>query len=73
MTRISIAEARDRMSDVLNRAIYKNEQFALTRHGQTVAVLLSVEEARSLGLKVEDAASGDAPATKARGKKPSKR
>jgi prevent-host-death family protein len=54
MTRIPIAEARGGMSDVLNRVVYQNEQFALTRHGQTVAVVLSVKDARAAGLKVDD-------------------
>jgi antitoxin (DNA-binding transcriptional repressor) of toxin-antitoxin stability system len=57
MTRISIAEARGEMSEVVNRLIYKGEQFALTRHGKTVGVILPVEVARSLGLKVDEKGS----------------
>jgi len=35
---------RDRLSDTLNRVAYAGERYLLTRHGKSVAALVSVED-----------------------------
>ena len=44
MESISAKKARDQLSDVLNKVAYTGERFTLTRHGQGVAVLISLKE-----------------------------
>ncbi len=44
MTTITAEEARTKLSDILNRAAYRNEPTVLTRHGKGVAVVISVSD-----------------------------
>ncbi len=44
MEKISTKEARDHLSEVVNKVIYAGERFTLTRHGNGVAVLISLKE-----------------------------
>jgi len=44
MESISTKNARDHLSDVLNKVAYTGERYTLTRHGQGVAVLISLDE-----------------------------
>lgn len=44
MTTISAEKARSKLSDILNRAAYVNEPTILTRHGKSVAVVISVSD-----------------------------
>lgn|GEM_PF-433179 len=48
--RISTTEARKDLSDVVNRAAYGEERVLLTRYGEDVACLISMEEVRLLEL-----------------------
>jgi prevent-host-death family protein len=45
---LSVAEARRDLSETLNRVAYRGERIKLQRHGKTVAVLVSVEDAALL-------------------------
>ena len=44
MDTISCKEARDHMAEVINRVAYGHKRYALTRHRNPVAVILSFEE-----------------------------
>lgn len=44
METISCKEARDHMAEVVNRVAYGHKRYALTRHGNEVAVLISFDE-----------------------------
>ena len=44
MESISAREARDHLSDVLNKVAYGGVKFILTRHGNGIAVLISLDE-----------------------------
>lgn len=48
MEEISSKDARDNMSDVLNRVVYQGAHFLLTRHGKGEAVIISLEEWKSV-------------------------
>lgn len=48
MESISTKKARDHLSDVINKVAYAGERFTLTRHGQGVAVLISLEEWKAI-------------------------
>ncbi len=43
-TVISIADARKRFADLLNKVIYGHESVIITRRGEKVAALVSLEE-----------------------------
>lgn len=44
MKNISAKEARDHLSEVINQVSYGGEKFTLTRHGNGVAVIISLKE-----------------------------
>jgi prevent-host-death family protein len=44
MTTITAEEARGKLSDILNRAAYRNEPTILTRHGKGVAAVISLSD-----------------------------
>jgi len=44
MIACSIAKFRERLADLLNLAVFKNERILITRSGKTVAALISIEE-----------------------------
>ena len=44
MEEISSKDARDNMSDILNRVAYQGAHFLLTRHGKGEAVIIPFEE-----------------------------
>ncbi|MCC7409242.1 MAG: type II toxin-antitoxin system Phd/YefM family antitoxin [Phycisphaeraceae bacterium] len=44
MTKMSIIEARENLSDVLNRVSYAGERVLLERRGKPTAALVSVED-----------------------------
>ncbi len=48
MSRISTAEARDRLSDIINRAAYGKERVVLTRRGRELAAVVPIEDIRLL-------------------------
>jgi len=41
---LSVAEARSRFSDILNRAAYAGQRFIVERRGRPIAVILNMEE-----------------------------
>ena len=43
-TTISTADARKHFADIVNKVAYGNEPIVLTRRGQEVAALVSIEE-----------------------------
>ncbi|MDH3360570.1 MAG: type II toxin-antitoxin system Phd/YefM family antitoxin [Desulfobulbaceae bacterium] len=43
-TTISTADARKRFADIVNRVAYGHDSVILTRHGEEVAALISMEE-----------------------------
>lgn len=53
-TTISTAEARKHLADIVNRVAYGREPVVLTRHGEEVAALVSMEELELLR-QLEDA------------------
>jgi antitoxin Phd len=50
---ITIADARKNFADIVNKVAYGKESFILTRRGQEIAALISIEELKLLQ-KIED-------------------
>lgn len=50
---ISIAEGRKKLADIVNKVAYGNEPVILTRRGEKIAALISMEELQLLQ-KIED-------------------
>ena len=48
MTEISTAEARDKLSELVNRVAYGRERVTITRRGKALAVLVPVEDMEAL-------------------------
>lgn len=48
MIRVTASEARQALSDILNRVAYGGDRIALCRRGKPVAVVVSVEDAALL-------------------------
>jgi len=48
MTSLSITEARERLGDLVNEALYKGERIGICRKGKLAAVLVSGEDAQLL-------------------------
>lgn len=46
--RVPASEARDRLTELMNRARFAGERFILTRNGEDVAVLIGSQELASL-------------------------
>ena len=44
MKRITTAEARKDLADVLNRAAYGKERFVVTRHGRELVAIVPLED-----------------------------
>ena len=40
----SIVEARKKIADIINKVVYGNESIILTRRGEKVAAVISIEE-----------------------------
>lgn len=47
-TVLNVSEARDRLSDLMGRAFYRNETFVIARKGTPMVVLMSIEEYKAL-------------------------
>lgn len=45
---ISVAEARNNLSDAVNRVCYGNERIGLMRRGRLVAVMVPIEDLKRL-------------------------
>ena len=57
MEEVSAREVRDHMASILNHVAYGGKRYTLTRHGQGVAVIISLDEwkaVESLLQKLED-------------------
>ena len=52
-TKVSTADARKNFADIVNRVVYGKEPIVLTRRGQDVAALVSMNELELLQ-KIED-------------------
>ncbi len=48
MKRVTTAEIRRNMAELVNRAAYGGERFVVTRHGKGVAALVPLEDAALL-------------------------
>ncbi len=44
MNRVTTAEARKNMAELLNRAAYGKERFVVTRHGKALVAIVPLEE-----------------------------
>lgn len=53
MTRISVAEARKDLAEIINRATYAHERTVITRHDQDVAAVISIDELKLLDALME--------------------
>ncbi|MBU0484531.1 MAG: type II toxin-antitoxin system Phd/YefM family antitoxin [Proteobacteria bacterium] len=53
MTTISTADARKNFADLVNQVAYGNEPIVLTRRGQEIAALVSIDEFKLLQ-QIED-------------------
>jgi len=72
MTRVSIADARKGLAQIVNRAAFTHERTVITRHDADVAVIISIDEMRLLDALIEkwedeeDIAAADAALLEAR-------
>ena len=48
METISTKQVRDHLSDVINKVVYAGKKYTLTRHGNGVAVLISLDEWKAI-------------------------
>lgn len=48
LTKISTADARKRLANIVNRVAFGKEAFVLTRRGEALAALVSVEDLKLL-------------------------
>ena len=48
LNKITTADARKKFSNIINRVAFGNESFVLTRRGEPVAALVSMEELKLL-------------------------
>jgi antitoxin Phd len=53
ITKISTADARKKFADIVNKVAYGKEPIVLTRRGQEIAALISIEELELLQ-QIED-------------------
>jgi prevent-host-death family protein len=44
MTRVSTTQARESLSDVINRVVYQGERIILERHGKDVVAMVPVKD-----------------------------
>ncbi len=50
---ITTVDARKKFADIINRVAYGNESFVLTRRGEAMAALVSIEDLKLLA-EIED-------------------
>lgn len=53
MVVISVAEARRTLPEILNRAAYSHERTVISRHDETLAAVISMDELRLLDALIE--------------------
>ena len=69
MANMTVAEAKNRFSDVLRRAEYGGERVIVERHGKPVAAIVSTDDLRRLEASDEAADLGDTEAALAEAQK----
>jgi len=73
MTKISTADARDQLSEMINRAAYGKERIVLTRRGKALVALVPLDDLKLLEELEEQIDLEEAKkAWKVQGKKPIK-
>ena len=60
INKVTAADARKNLSHIINKVAYGKESFVLTRRGQAVAALVSIDDLKLIGdieelLDIEDA------------------
>jgi len=45
---VPAGEVRDRLTDIMNRIVYRNERFIITRQGEPVAAIVGLDDLRRL-------------------------
>jgi prevent-host-death family protein len=55
MTRLPATEAREKLSEIINRVAFGHERIVLQRRGKDICALVSMEEAALLERLVEEA------------------
>lgn len=53
MTRVSVADARKDLAQIINRASYAHERTVITRHDADVAAVISIDELKLLDALIE--------------------
>lgn len=53
MTRVSVADARKALSEILNRAAYAHQRTIITRHDEDLAAIISIDELRLLDALIQ--------------------
>lgn len=53
MTRVSVAQARKDLAEIINRASYAHERTVITKHDTDVAAVISIDELRLLDALIE--------------------
>jgi prevent-host-death family protein len=53
MTRVSVADARKDLAEIINRASYAHERTVITRHDTDVAAVISIDELKLLDALIE--------------------
>lgn len=53
MEEVSAREARDHMASILNHVAFGGKRYTLTRHGNGIAVIISMEEWQTLELLLQ--------------------
>lgn len=48
LNKITVADARKKFANIINRVAYGDESFVVTRRGQAMAALISMEELKFL-------------------------
>ena len=48
LNKISAADARKKFANIINRVAYGNESFVLTRRGEALAAIVSIEDLKLL-------------------------
>jgi prevent-host-death family protein len=53
MTRVTVAEARKDIAEIINRVAYTHGRAVITRHNSDVAAIISIDELRLLDALIE--------------------
>ena len=53
MKRVSVADARKDLAEIINRATFSHERTIITRHGTDAAAVISIDELKLLDALIE--------------------